>query len=172
MDVQVVLTNDGGDLVKNPKDLAMILGLENMPLLALFGGNVEASTPVQRLANQESFDWWGNNLLMASDPSIQFNSETERLLNNVALSSSGRLQIEETVKKDLAFLSPFADIKAEVKLVSVDRIAIGLKIEQKKIVFIWDVTNKGLTDAFKMVSSPGAVGDDGIFDFSFGLEFE
>jgi hypothetical protein len=170
MDLQLILTNDGGDLVKNPKDFGIVLGLENMPLLAMFGGNVEGSTPAQRLENQESLDWWGNNLLMPNDASIQFNSETERLLNNVTLNSAGRLLIEETIKNDLSFLNPFARIVVEVRILSVDRISILIKIIQNKSVFIWDLTNKGLVDGFKLVS--GWADNYKIFDFSFDFSFE
>lgn len=172
MDLKLILTHDGGDLVKNPKDLAVVYGFENMPLIALFGGNVEESTPTTREPNAIALDWWGNNLLLPKNASRQFNSDTERLLNNVTLNSSGIVLIEEAIKRDLVFMNDFAKIQVQVRLVNVDRIAIGLKIEQKKIVYLWDKTNQELKDAFALVSSPAFSAGDGIFDDTFDFTFE
>ena len=173
MDVKVVMTNDGGDIVKNKKDLAMVFGFENMPLLAMFGGCVEENTPTERLPNQIYNDWWGNNLLLPKNGNRQFNSDTERTLNTTALNSSGIILIEEAIKRDLKFLSEYAKIQVQVRLVNVDRIAIGIKIEQQKIVYLWDNLNRELVDAFAMVSSPDfSGGDTGIFDVFFDETFE
>lgn len=172
MDLKVILTNNGGDLVKNPKDLALVFGFENMPLLAMFGGNVEENTATERVANQAYQDWWGNNLLFPKNAIRQFNSDTERTINTVALNSSGILQIEEAIKRDLAFMTQFAKIQVQVRLTNVDRIAIGIKIEQKVLVYLWDNTNKELIDGFALISSPDFDAGDGIFDFSFDSSFE
>lgn len=165
------MTYEGGDLVKNTRDIALVYGFENMPLLAMFGGNVEENTPSERLANQEYQDWWANDLFFPKNKSRQFNSDTERTINTVALSSSGILQIEEAIKRDLSFLNEFASVQVQVKLTDVDRIAIGIKIEQKVIVYLWDNTNKELIDAYALVSSPDYT-PSGIFDETFDFTFE
>src|SRR5688572_6826679 len=104
MDLKLIVDGNGADIVKTTKDLVVISGLQNMVLLALFGGNVEASTPTKRLPTEQAGDWWGNSLFFPDDPERQFNSLTERTLNTVALTSSGRVRIEQAVLKDLEFM--------------------------------------------------------------------
>ncbi len=176
MDLQLVETQNGGDIVKKPKDLVVIEGFQNMIYLGMFGGNVEASTPLTRLENEQAFDWWGNNLLFPNDTSTQLNSLTERTLNNVALNSFGRTVIEKAVKKDLEFMSPFAAVSVTVSIISTDRIAIAIKVvrldnlEQRAFIYIWDATNRELIEAEGIITVSGAVAArffDETFDFSF-----
>jgi hypothetical protein len=121
--------NNGGDLILIGNDLAMVFGIENMPYLAMFGGNPGFPTK-NKVVEEQSFDWWGNNLLMAGNQSIQLNSLTELTLRKVALNSSGRIQIEEAIKKDLEFLSAFATVTVSASIVSLDHIRIEIKILQ------------------------------------------
>lgn len=172
MDLKLVMTNDGGDLVLGTKDLLLVFGIENMPLLGLFGGNVEESTPSTRLTNKFYYDWWGNNLLFPNDTSKQFNSETERILNNIALNSAGMVRIEEAVKRDLKFLNEYAKVQVEVRLLELDRILIGIKIAQKVIVYIWDATNKTLVEPYALINNSGISPSGGIFADEFAFEFE
>jgi len=143
MDLEVLESLNGGDLIKNGNDLAMVFSFENMPYLALFGGNVKESTPTVRKEAQQAFDWWGNSLFI-NEPSIQINSLTERTLLSVALTSSGRLIIEEAIKADLEFMREFAIVKVETEIIATDviRIAIGLtkpdNLELNEFVFIWE----------------------------------
>lgn len=147
MDLLVIETGNGGDLVKTSKDLQTIDGLENMVYLALFGGNVEASAPVQRLPNELDYSFWGNIFLT---PNERFNSETERTLNTVALNSAGRLQILEAMKRDLSFMNDFADITPDVIIEATDRVRLEVKVQQpgniqdKTAMFIWDATKAEL----------------------------
>ncbi len=147
MDLEVIESGNGGDLVLKGNDLSFIFGFQNMPYLALFGGNVIASTPVERIPSEQAFDWWGNSLL-PNKPEVQFNSLTERLLNNIAVNSSGRLEIENAVKKDLEFMSTFANVSVDVSIVSTDRVRILVTIlepenlDPKEFQFIWDFTNQ------------------------------
>jgi hypothetical protein len=149
MDVALIETNNGGDFVKKAKDLLTIEGFQNMPYLGLFGGNVQASTPSRRLKNEQAFDFWGNSLLK-NDSSTQFNSNTERVLNQVELSSSSRIRIAEAIKEDLKFMQPFAKVLIGVNIISTDRALFGVRllqpdnIQEKDFIFIWDATKKEL----------------------------
>lgn len=151
MDLKVIETGNGGDVLYEGKDLSVITGFGNMPYFALFGGNVEQDTPALRLPEEQAFDWWGNSLLMNNDKSIQFNSLTERTLQNVALNSQGRLQIEQAVIKDLEFMKPFAGVSVAVSIVANDRVKIEIKLtepqnkEEKQYIYIWDGTLKDLS---------------------------
>jgi hypothetical protein len=146
MDARLVETLNGGDLEFFNRDIATLFGFGNMPYLAMFGGNPSASTPTVRLESEQAFDWWGNTALMPNQPLIQFNSETERRLHLVSLNSQGRLLIDESIKKDLQFMQPFAKITVEVTIVGVDRVRFYIAIqepgnvERKEFIYIWDGT--------------------------------
>lgn len=130
MDLAIIESNgNGGDLQLNGNDLAMVWGIENQVYLALFGGNPGFITK-SKIEDEQSFDWWGNSLLMPNNQSIQLNSLTEKMLQDVALNSSGRIRIEEAVKKDLEYLKPIATITVEVSIVDVDHIKIFIRIKQ------------------------------------------
>ncbi len=171
MDLELVETLNGGDLVKNAKDLKVIYGFEAMPYMAMFGGNTEESTPTIRLANRQYNDFWANDLLWPKNASLQINSETERVMSSVPLTSFGRLQIEQAIKKDLNFFRDVAEVKVAVTILSDDRIAIGIKLIQQVFVYIWDATNKELTDAEFIVTTTGTVRVK-IFDYTFDFTFE
>lgn len=150
MDCKLIENKDGGDLFYNGIDIEMVSGFQNMPYLDLFGGNVEANTaPVNE--GEQRFDWWGNALFMEQAPNLQYNSDTERLLNNIALSSIGRLQIEAAVKSDLSNFNEFAKFTVSVTIPNVDRVSIEIQImeptnlESTKFVYIWDETQKELS---------------------------
>lgn len=170
MDLEIVETLNGGDLVKKAKDLSVICGLQNMPYLALFGGNTEESTPVIRLANKQYHDFWANEILWPKNLSLQFNSETERVLNTVALTSSGRVVIEQAIKKDLEFLRGEADVRVSVSIINDDRITIAIQILQQTFAYIWDATNRELTEADVVVGGGGRL-QISYFDEFFDIEF-
>lgn len=150
MDFEVIETGDGGDLIKTPKDISVIDGLENVVYLAMFGGNVKQSTPTVRAANEQAFDWWGNNLIFPGDSVPQFNSETERILAQTPLTSAGRILIENAVKTDLEFVQPFADTTVVVSLIGLDKVIIAVRLDQpdnlqqKDFIYLWDATRSEL----------------------------
>lgn len=158
MDLAFLEANgNGGDLQLRGNDLFRIEGWGNMPYLGMFGGNTEAVTR-DRLQGEQAFDWWGNNLLMPQDQSIQFNSLTEKKLASVSLTSSGRVQIQQTVLQDLAFMKSFAIVSCDVTIESIDRVKIVIKVKQpydsqgripdayRAYIFVWDGTQQLLGD--------------------------
>jgi len=177
MDLKVVETGDGGDIVKIDKDLVVIDGFENHVFLGLYGGNVEQSTPDVRDASDQAFDYWANNLFMPGDKSLQFNSQTERILMTTPLTSSGRVIIQQAVENDLAFMKEFAELSIVVQIVRIDTVLIAVKIDQpdnlqsSAFVFIWDATRRELfqDEINATVKKPITVK---YFDFSFDFSFE
>jgi len=151
MDLEVIETGNGGDLVKRPKDLSIIQGFQNMPYLAMFGGNPGFTTLAVRPENKQQFDWWGNDLLLKDTPDLQFNSLTEQILMDVALNSSGAALIEQAINDDLAFMKEFANVSVSVTIITDDRVAIGIVLQEpdndqnKAFIFIWDATNEELS---------------------------
>lgn len=177
MDLEVIETGNGGDFFKKTKDLSVVDGFESMPYLAMFGGNLLASTPTTRIATEQAMDWWGNSLLFPNDPGLQFNSETERALQNVSVNSSGRVFLEQAIKRDLGFMKPFAQIAIVVSILSDDKIGIGIalrkpsNLQQKEFIYIWDATRRELLER-EAAKKSGKVSDFRYFDPSFDLSFE
>ena len=150
MDVKLIENSDGGDLYFNGVDLEIVEGFQNMPYLDMFGGNIESNTGLI-VEGEQNFDWWGNRLFLEQQSNIQFNSDTERTLQNVSLTSSGRLQIESAVKSDLKNFSSFSTFTVSVSIISNDRVKIKVNIiepsnlESTEFVYIWDETQKELS---------------------------
>lgn len=153
---------NGGDYIRKTNDLYVIDGFQSMPYISLFGGNTEASTKINRPEAVQAFDFWGNSLI-PNNASIQFNSETERTLMNTALTSAGRIVIENAVKKDLAFMSDFADVTVQVSIISTDKVRIYIKIMQpdnlqnKEFIYIWSATRRELLNPYDGENAPDSV---------------
>lgn len=150
MDLKMVESGNGGDLVLVGNDLAKINGFQNMPYLAMFGGNPEQSTTGPKIGDEQAFDWWGNQLLIPNQQIIQFNSLLEKKLSEVALSSNGRQQIEQAVRRDISFINSFATTSVSVSIASAERIDINITIQEPnnkqstEFVYIWDSTKSEL----------------------------
>lgn len=157
MDIAVVETLNGGDILVKGNDLASQGGWGNMVYLALFGGNIEGITKEQ-LPTEQNADWWGNNLLFPQDEAKQFNSLTEKKLSQIALGSSGRAQIEQVIRQDLVFMKTFANITVTAKITGVDQVEINIAVREpdnlngrnpdayKEVIMIWDATKQQLGD--------------------------
>jgi|SRR5690606_7939187 len=98
----------------------------NMPFLAMFGGNVEQSQPVFRNAGEILNSWWGNSY------GVNENSETERYLRTMVLSTGTPDKLKRIIERDLSFLSDYLDINVEVTIPMVNRVHIGIILSDKK----------------------------------------
>lgn len=130
-DIQLFESGSGGDFAILNNDLMMGESLYQQIYLALFGGNIEQSTKSSYLSTEDRFDYWGNALVWKEIKTKQFNSETERVIRNVALNSSGRLSILQAVSSDLDYLKAVVEISVEVSIVSVSRISITVTFKEK-----------------------------------------
>ena len=119
-------SNNGGDLLQLGNDLAVVMGDENQFYLAMFGGNVESNTPTIDTGNERT-DYWANEVFWLEDQNKQFNSFTERVLNNTPLTSSGRILIENAVKNDLKYLSSEAAVTVNVTIPANDTVKIAIQ---------------------------------------------
>jgi len=146
MDTVILETYNGGDISKIGNDVLTVNGFENMPYIAMFGGNPSQSTPTQRVVGEQNFDWFGN--AFETDAILQTNSLTERTLRSVALNSAGRVQIEQAVNADLEFMRTFAKVTVNVSIISDDRVQIDIYIVELSNLqntsqrFIWDSSNQ------------------------------
>ncbi len=157
MDLALIETGSGGDLVKIGNDFAIQNSFGNMIYIALFGGNIEEST-TKRVAGKQVFSYWANEVLFFEEESTQLNSDTERTLRDVVLNSAGRISIQNAVEKDLKFMSEFATVTVTVVIEGVDRVNIKIKVsplpestdvisnEYKTFIFIWDASTNEIGD--------------------------
>jgi hypothetical protein len=151
VDIQIIESGNGGDMALNGRDLAAAFGWQNMVYLAMFGGNPAQSTPRNRPTSEQGFDWWGNLLIAPEDVSTQFNSLTENALNTIALTSQGRVRILDAIRKDLAFMSAFANVTVSVAIVGVDRVKITIlvirpdNLQSTELIYLWDGVTGTLT---------------------------
>lgn len=132
-DVRIRETLDGGDVVLVGNDLQMVDQLSNQAYFALFGGNIEESTPriVENDNRIERFDYWGNALFHPDEPDFQFNSEFERSLDQIALNTEGIQRLEQIALRDLAFLSEFGEVSADITAQDINRICVVVQIALK-----------------------------------------
>lgn len=143
-DFSIYESSNGGELLLINDDVNLADTLLQVVYIALFGGNVEAETLGNEKPNQIRNDWWANDLLFSDFKERQMNSLTERTLREVPLSSSGRIQIQNSVQEDLRFLQSVVDVKVEVKIINNHRVDIYVKLNRYKnredvnLQFLWD----------------------------------
>lgn len=118
---------NGGDLMLVGNDLAVVFDIENMPYIALFGGNVKQSTETR--PTEQSFDYWANSLFYLSEKTVQFNSTFEKTLLTTELTSEGRVILENAMKTDLQFIVDMGyKVEVAVEIAATDRINSSIKI--------------------------------------------
>lgn len=141
MDLRIIESKSGGDLVFECGDLRLIAEVYNQPYLARFGGNRAASTTDQLLENEQRGDYWGNILLLENRPNEQFNSKFEKALNEVELSSSGRVKLERIASDDMDYLDGFANADTKLSIESADRVKLTDAVTvggNTNFTYIWD----------------------------------
>lgn len=150
MDLLLAITPQGGDLVYLGNDLVYTDGLENFVVLSLFGGNLEASTPPERLAGELDFSYWANTVLWPNEPDKQMNSDTERTLRNTPLNSAAITTIQRAVNNDLAWMAEFAQVAVTVSIPYVDTVNINIVVARpnglpQQFQLIWNATIQTLS---------------------------
>lgn len=148
IDIAIHESGNGGEFHLNGNDIATTDSLFNQVYIALFGGNIEASTTGEELEGEQREDFWANRVL-----GLDFNSETERLLNSVVLTSSSRSAIENAVKNDLKYMSDMAIVNIDVVITSENRLNIIVYLDQpgsqinQAFKFIWDATKREIIES-------------------------
>jgi hypothetical protein len=130
-DLQIHENGNGGELLIYKKDLATSESLFTLIYISLFGGNYDSSTSGNEPENLERFDFWGNDLVFKNQKDKQFNSVTEKALNETVLNSSGRLKIESAVKRDLNSLKNIIDLSVSVSILSSTEVSVKIKASRK-----------------------------------------
>jgi len=131
-DILLFENGSSGDFAIDNNDLMMGESLYEQIYLALFGGNVEASTKPSYLETEDRFDYWGNSLIWNETKTKQFNSETERTIQNTTLNSAGRLAIIQAVNNDLAYLKDVLNLNnVSADILSVNKLRISVSFSGK-----------------------------------------
>lgn len=143
-DFSIYESGDGGELLIVDDDFNLTEVLFQLVYLALFGGNVESITLGNEKDGDLRNDWWANSLLFKNNAAKQMNSLTEKTLRTTALSSAGRIAIQNSVDQDLQFLRQIVDISTEVAIKDNHRVEIYVRLnrykgkEDVKLQFLWD----------------------------------
>lgn len=149
-DILLFESGNGGQISIVKDDLVLNEVLYNQFYLALFGGNYEASTTGKELPAQGRKDYWANSLFFADDTFLQYNSLTERVLDNVALNSAGRIEIERAVNEDLSYLKRVFNYTVSVNIETLNKIVIKVNFsektsqEEKALQLVFDNAKKEL----------------------------
>lgn len=130
-DIHLYESGSGGQLALINNDIALTEVLYNQFYLALFGGNIDASTTGNEINGQIRNDYWANSLFFADNSVKQFNSNTERVLDSVVLNSSGRLEIERAVNEDLSYLKNIVNFTVNVYFDQTNKVVIEVKFSKK-----------------------------------------
>lgn len=141
---------NGGDVQKLGNDIAIITSRENYVYLSFFGGNLEESTPAVDNPNRKAKDYWANSLLYKNNPAKQMNSSLERTLQTTALTSAGRIRIENAARDDLKWITNLgAQVTVTVTLPWVNSVKIEVKTiypDGEKRLSLVTFKKKGFTD--------------------------
>jgi phage gp46-like protein len=164
LDIKIFETGNGGDIMLGGNDIVTVQSFENMPYLAMFGGNIAQSTDSVGADDEQRFDWWGNSFITKRE--AQMNSLTERKLRDTPLTSQGRQLIEQAVVTDLWFMRAFSTVTVSVRIISDDWLNIAIKIKEpssitdKEFQFIWDAAKGTIRSAEDYVGfTPQDVGN-------------
>ena len=123
-DINLHESGSGGEMAIISNDLLMGETLYMQVYLALFGGNVEAVTRGDEIVSELRSDYWANPLFFSVQPNKQFNSLTEKTIQEIVFNSSGRLRLLDVINQDLSYLSDLLDYEIEVEFTSIYHIRI------------------------------------------------
>jgi phage gp46-like protein len=98
MDVELLHTDDGGEITAENGIVKMADGLETCVYLALFGGAEDDAGGSATKSKQ----WWAN--LSENDPARKYRSETQYLLRALPLVPANLRRLELAAGRDLAWL--------------------------------------------------------------------
>ena len=131
-DVTLFQTNDDGDITVTNGIVEMSGGLETAAYLSLFGGN-EDDAGLTDIVNT----WWAN--LDEIDPTFQFRSETQHLLEALAATTGNLRRIEDAAIKDLAWFiekGVASEVTVTASMPGLNRVALTINIDQNELEFI------------------------------------
>lgn len=129
MDVRLYQKDgDGGEIEVVAGQLSLDEGLETAVFLSLFGGNDDDAAIDATLAKQ----WWGN--VEENDATRRYRSETQYLLNTVALVPANLRRLEDAAALDLEWmtatgLASFVGVEASMPALNTVKLTVKIEIK-------------------------------------------
>jgi phage gp46-like protein len=123
-DVDLILEENGGDLILSGGDVLIGNGLTSAAILSLFGGNFQDSN----LPGTDSLQFWGNRI--GEDPNESLRSETQKLLESIPATSENLLRVQDAVVRDLTWLigDIVSNLSVTISLIAVKRVLITIDL--------------------------------------------
>lgn len=124
-DVKLFQTDDDGDITVENGLVEMSGGLETAAYLSLFGGNEDDDGRADNPAN-----WWAN--LDEVDPTRQYHSETQNLLQALPATTGNLRRIEDAAGRDLAWFvdsGVASSVNVSASIPGINRIKLTIDIE-------------------------------------------
>ena len=124
-DVKLFQTDDDGNITVESGVVEMSGGLETAAYLSLFGGNEDDDGRADNTAN-----WWAN--LAEIDPTHQYHSETQNLLQALAATTGNLRRIEDAAGRDLAWFvdsGVASSVSVFAGIPGINRIKLTIDIE-------------------------------------------
>lgn len=124
-DVLLCQTNDDGEINVEGGVVEMSGGLETAAYLSLFGGNEDDDG-----RDNSSANWWAN--LDEVDPSRQYRSETQNLLQALAATTGNLRRIEDAASRDLAWFTQnnvASSVTVSASIPGLNKIKLTINIE-------------------------------------------
>ena len=124
-DVKLFQTDDDGNITVENGLVEMSGGLETAAYLSLFGGNEDDDGRADNPAN-----WWAN--LDEVDPTRQYHSETQNLLQALPATTGNLRRIEDAAGRDLAWFvdsGVASSVSVAASIPGINRIKLTIDIE-------------------------------------------
>lgn len=124
-DVELFQTDDGGEIDVRGGLVGMSGGLETAAYLSLFGGNENDDG-----REGSPHNWWGN--LDEIDPARRYRSETQNIVQALALSTGNLRRVEDAARRDLAWLmssNVASSVSVAASIPGLNRIKLTVDIE-------------------------------------------
>jgi len=135
---------NGGQMVLQNNEILQTESLATLAYLLMFGGNVAAKTQQDNPIGELRIDWWGNDPTENSEKWI--NSETEKVLKGIEISSQSLYTIQQAVINDTKSLEQYGNVTVLVSFPNLNRVSIEITIEEpskingNRLIIVWDAT--------------------------------
>lgn len=123
-DPDLILEENGGNLILSGGDLLVGNGLTSAAILSLWGGNLDDDG----LPGSDAVQYWGNRI--GRNPQEWLRSETQKLLTSIPATSGNLLRVQDAVVRDLSWMIPdlVSEMSVEIALTGVKRINITIDL--------------------------------------------
>ncbi len=141
---------NGGQLTLRSFEIEQTESIYTMVYLAMFAGQLQEATTKETVSGELFFTWWGNDTNDNSDKWI--NSNTERVLRGIELSSQSRFVIQRAVESDMQSLSQLGEFEVLITYPALNRVEINITIKEpgikdsERLVLLWDATRNEIIE--------------------------